>query len=252
MNSAPIQLNEWLVVVPARIGSTRLPRKPLADLAGKPLIARVYENLLPLRDLGAELVVATDDQEVLATCKDLGFRAQMTRADHPSGTDRCAEVALSSERKLILNVQGDEPFVVTDDLLRLMASFQHQSWAEIGTLVFPSRDFASFMRPNVVKAVLRNGSEAIYFSRSPIPHMTQEAFGNGFFYHHIGVYCFRRPALLSFCKLPVSRLELTEKLEQLRAIENSMRILAIEASRLTHGIDTPEDLEAARARYQDA
>ncbi len=245
------KLNQWLVVIPARIGSTRLPRKPLADLAGRPLIVRVFENLKPLVDLGAEVRIATDDQEVMAICQEAGCPAVMTRPDHPSGTDRTAEVAEHTDKSLILNVQGDEPFVRMNDLLRLMESFRIQNWASIGTLVYPNHDYESFLKPNCVKAVIRPHSEAIYFSRSPVPYMTRESFRNSYFNHHIGVYCYRRESLFQFCRLPVSSLELTEKLEQLRAVENGMRILAIEAEQLTHGIDTPEDLEAARARFKD-
>lgn len=151
------------------------------------------------------------------------------------------------EFDFILNVQGDEPFVDLSDLRKLQELFE-KSQCELGTMVYRSNDRHDFTNPNVVKAVIDQKGHALYFSRAPIPHDRDQT-GNVSFLQHIGVYAFRRHSLMTFCKLPPSSLELREKLEQLRALENGMKILAVSAQHKSLGIDTPEDLEAARAKY---
>ncbi len=245
-------MRSWLVVVPARLASERLPRKPLADLGGKPLIVRTCENLAPLSRAGARIVVATDSKEVEDVCGGAGIACERTRADHPSGTDRCWEVASRAPEPLIMNVQGDEPFAATADLLRLAQAFAAKPEADIGTLVFSATDQALAADPNAVKAVRTADGWALYFTRAPIPY-DRDAKSRGHlpqrFWLHMGIYTFRRPRLEAFVALPPSPLERTEKLEQLRALESGWRILLQEARAYSRGIDTPDDLEAARARF---
>ncbi len=243
-------MKNWLIVVPARLASQRLPRKPLADIAGKPMIVRVVENLKTLADVGATVVVATDTEEILQVCKNHDILAEMTKVDHPSGTDRCQEVAKAFNKPFILNVQGDEPFIDTEDLIALSRSLELKPSAQIATLVFESSDSTLFENPNAVKAVAGFDGRALYFSRAPIPfpRNKQDDFR---FLVHLGTYAFRKEALTKFCTLPQGNLEITEKLEQLRALEHGLEIRLVKARSYCRGIDTPEDLEAARARFKD-
>ncbi len=254
-------LTDWLVVVPARLASTRLPDKPILDLAGKPLIVRVYENLGPLIANGAVVVVAVDDERVATVCRDHAIPHMMTSRDHATGTDRCAEVAArqSEARPYILNIQGDEPFLAPNDLMRLCGAFAAQksqtstmsTRAPMASMYLRSHDAQRFIAPSCVKVVCSPSGHALYFSRSPIPHDRDHG-GKlaGDFLVHMGVYAFDREALKLFCALPPSPLEATEKLEQLRALEAGWKILMQEASAESLGIDTPADLEAARVRFR--
>lgn len=263
-----VDLSPWLVIVPSRLASTRLPEKPVLDLGGKPLVVRVYENLKPLADLGARIVVAIDDERVAAVCRTSGVPFVMTSRDHATGTDRCAEAARVYETgagrpgfSYVLNVQGDEPFIQPADLIRLCQAFcqsvdqaklaNQGEAARMGSMYFRSRDPHRFTQTSCVKVVCSQKGQALYFSRSPIP-CDRDGNGpmGGEFLVHMGVYAFDREALAQFCQLPPSPLELTEKLEQLRALEAGWRIVMQEASGESLGIDTPADLEAARARFR--
>lgn len=256
---SPATMSQWLVVVPARLDSQRLPRKALADLGGRPLIARVVDNLAPLRDAGARIIVATDASEIVDVCRERGIEAELTSRDHPSGTDRCHEVAIRHDRAFVMNVQGDEPFIDPTDVMSLARSVEARPDADIGTLVFPSSDRDAFLNPNVVKALRAANGWALAFSRAPIPFggdrsprlgdLRDFATPDVQFLHHLGVYAFRVEALRRFCALAPSPLEGREKLEQMRALDNGMRVWLTNASRLGIGIDTPADLEAARARF---
>jgi 3-deoxy-manno-octulosonate cytidylyltransferase (CMP-KDO synthetase) len=251
-NPGPQSLESWLVVVPARLGSERLPRKPLQDLGGVPLVARVCRNLAPLVQAGATLRVATDSPEVVRACAAHGFTAVMTAPSHPSGTDRCHEAAQGLAHPYVLNVQGDEPFVDTGDLQALCTAMLQRPDTPMGTLAFAAQDAGAAKDPNVVKAAVSAAGYALYFSRSCIPFARDAAAAGHVpprFWRHIGVYAFRREALAAFCALPPAELEQIEKLEQLRALANGWRIFVQPATRLTHGIDTPQDLEAARAHF---
>jgi 3-deoxy-manno-octulosonate cytidylyltransferase (CMP-KDO synthetase) len=245
-------MRNWLVVVPARLASQRLAEKPLQDLGGKPLIVRVHENLEPLRRLGAQTVVATDAHVVMAACQKVNVPCVMTSEAHESGTDRCNEAAQGTSQPYVMNVQGDEPFVSTEDLVRLARGLENKAEAGMATLVFAQKDPAMARDPNVVKAVRSAEGYALYFSRAPIPYV-REARDQGHlplpFWQHLGIYAFRRDALQAFCDLKPTFLERTEKLEQLRALENGWKILLEPAAHMSRGIDTPEDLEAARARF---
>lgn len=243
-----ITWNSWLIVVPARMHSTRLPRKPLADLGGKPMIVRVYERLSPLEKLGATLVIATDDQEILTVCQNHAVPARMTRIDHKSGTDRCAEVAREFDKKFVLNVQGDEPFVNLDDLKGLLAKMEKDG-DPMGTMVHRNSSETEYRNPNCVKALMNEQGRALYFSRSPLPYYREPSSFAGF-WQHIGVYAFTKKGLLEFCQLPQHALEIAESLEQLRALGNGLSIALTVAESPSLGIDTPQDLEAARARIR--
>ncbi|MEY4631517.1 MAG: hypothetical protein RIQ81_1637 [Pseudomonadota bacterium] len=252
-------MRNWLVVVPARLASTRLPDKPLADLNGKPLLARVVDNLAPLSAAGAAIVAAIDDPKTASACQRNGITFQMTRADHATGTDRCAEVATQpgfADRTFILNVQGDEPFIDPQDLMALCARIEVQARSRetfpatlMGSMYFRCRDQARFASPATVKVVCDAQGNAVYFSRSQIPWDRDNAgLPAEDFLVHMGVYAFHRDALQAFCRLPHGKLEAVEKLEQLRAVEAGWRIVMCEARKESIGIDTPEDLAAARRK----
>lgn len=242
-------MKQWLIVIPARLGSTRLPEKPLQMLGAKSLIATVYDRLAPLRQQGVRTVVATDHLRIEQHCKEQDIDVCMTSDLHQSGTDRVWEAAQSSQAEFVMNMQGDEPFINAEDLLTLMRFFEgkHKEYA-IGTLVYRQSEMERRDDPACVSAVVSpQTGEAMWFSRSPLPyHRTQPAPDS--FWQHMGVYCFHRPQLEKFCGLNPGVYERIESLEQLRAIENGMRIVACEAKHLSEGIDTPEDLARARRR----
>lgn len=244
--------NQWLIVVPARLQSTRLKRKPLQLLGDKPLIVQVARRLSPLASRGAKIIVATDSLEVAEACQSEKIEVTLTSPTHPSGTDRVHEVATSfPDYQFILNVQGDEPFVNLNDLSRLADVMQSDKTYDLGTLVHKNSSRDDWLNPNVVKAVISSSSQRVlYFSRSAVPYHRNQNFEG--FWHHIGVYAFQRQALETFCSLPPSELETMEGLEQLRALENQLTIGFAEASEKAIGIDTPEDLEAAREFFQQS
>jgi 3-deoxy-manno-octulosonate cytidylyltransferase (CMP-KDO synthetase) len=246
MSKAIAHLNRWLVVIPSRLGSTRLPEKALCDLGGKPLIVRVYETTSKLRELGAHVVVATDHEKIIAMCEKHHIPCQMTSSSHQSGSDRCAEVASKSDKEFIMNVQGDEPFLKSDELVALATMLERRPDIPMGTLVAPSSEESLYHDPNAVKTVISKDDTAIYFSRSSIPYYQNTESDLKTFWFHVGVYAFKRQALLDFVKTPRTFLEITESLEQLRAIENGLRIGVVKVSQPSLNINTPEDLNAAR------
>ncbi len=226
-------MKNWLVVVPARIGSKRLQGKPLQKIHGKALVVRACESLKPLQNLGARLVVATDSEEVLSVIGSAGFYGVLTNHTHPCGTDRCFEVSQNyPDYSYVMNVQGDEIFDTCADLESLAHNMEQNAEAGMGTLYIPSTDEKSFLDPNTVKLVKNNLNYALYFSRASIPFErdkdSQES-KKFWFNHHIGVYAFRREALEKYARFPQSYLEQHEKLEQLRALENGISILCVEA-----------------------
>lgn len=238
----------WLIIIPARLHSTRLPRKPLQLLGDIPLVVRVYQNLSPLLARGAKAIVATDSEEVIRACREHKVPTSLTAPTHESGTDRCAEVARQASQPFVLNVQGDEPFVSVKDLAALMAKVQARREIDLGTLAYRCNDQRLGNDPNAVKAVRAYNGRALYFSRSPVPYDRDAGHVQIPFWLHLGIYAFRKERLLDFVTLPPSPLERLEKLEQLRAIEQGWHIELEPASEFSRGIDTPEDLEAARAK----
>ncbi len=225
-------------VIPARYGSTRFPGKPLALLMGKPLIKWVYEAALSAKNLH-EVIIATDDPRIAELSRSFGAEVVLTSSNHPSGTDRVAEVAKTREASIVVNVQGDEPLLegwMIDHLLPPLISGE----AEISSLMAPVYDLSVITDLNRVKVVVDKKGYALYFSRSPLPYQARD-----FFYQHIGIYGYRKDILLTLCHLQPSRLEISERLEQLRALEYGYRIKMIEISSPTISVDTPEDLVRA-------
>ncbi|PTM13168.1 MAG: 3-deoxy-manno-octulosonate cytidylyltransferase [Bacteroidetes bacterium] len=239
-----------MAIIPARYASTRFPGKPLAIIGGKPMVQRVYEQALQCRQLTA-VVVATDDERIRQAVLAFGGEVVMTRDDHPSGTDRIAEVAAQfPEVDIVVNIQGDEPFVQVDQLDQLCAFFADPSVA-IATLAHPLVTAASIADPNIVKAVFSGTGRALYFSRSPVPYLrgvpVAEWAGQEQHFQHLGLYAYRRDVLLAITQLPPSPLERAESLEQLRWLEAGYPIYIGVTPTKSLGIDTPEDLQQAEA-----
>jgi len=240
---------KFMAIIPARYASTRFPGKPLAVLGGKTVIQRVYEQVSSLLD---EVYVATDDERIFECVESFGGRAVMTRADHKSGTDRIEEAAekIGSDADVIINVQGDEPFIQASQITTLMQLFDAPE-TQIGTLGKPFDSIEAVENPNSPKIVTDNRGFALYFSRSVIPYIRgiepADWFGQYPFLKHLGVYAYRREVLKEVTKLPQSSLEKAESLEQLRWLQNGYRIRVGLTDIETVGIDTPEDLARAEA-----
>lgn len=229
-----------LCVIPARYASTRLPGKPLADIAGKPMIQRVYERASQATVPNAVLV-ATDHPLVEEAVKKFGGIVMMTSPDHPTGTDRLAEVAGSyTDADVIINVQGDEPLIAPDVIDRLAMLFDEDETLQMATVI-TKLDAEEAADPNAVKCVTDKKGNALYFSRSLIPYPRVQ--GKAPIYKHIGIYAYRRDFLLAYAKMEPTPLEQAESLEQLRALENGFAIRTIFTDHQFIGIDTKEDLE---------
>ncbi len=237
-----------LCVIPARFASTRLPGKPLADIAGKPMIVRVYQQASKARRLSG-VIAAVDDERVYEAVVSNGGKAMMTAKDHPTGTDRLAEVAAAHpEAELIINVQGDEPMIEPAIIDELAAAFDDDPDLQMATVKSPMESQADINNPNNVKVVTDKNGYALYFSRSPLPYFRENT--GMTVYKHIGIYAYKRDFLLEYAKMMPTQLEQTESLEQLRALENGYKIKVIETDYHFVGVDTPEDLAAVNAAYQ--
>lgn len=243
---------KFIVIIPARYASTRFPGKPLALLGGKPMIQRVYEQVAGVVE---DVVVATDDERIYNAVEAFGGRVVMTSANHKSGTDRCWEAyqKQGEEFDVVINVQGDEPFIAHSQLKAIMACFEDEA-TDIATLVKPFTEedgLAALENPNSPKVVLDKQSRAIYFSRSVIPYLRgverEQWLKTHTYYKHIGMYAFRADVLREVTSLAQSPLELAESLEQLRWLENGYKIGVGISDVETVGIDTPEDLQRAEA-----
>jgi 3-deoxy-manno-octulosonate cytidylyltransferase (CMP-KDO synthetase) len=235
-----------LGIIPARYSSTRFPGKPLVDIAGKSMIQRVYEQSQKCHLLN-DVIVATDDDRIFDHVLAFGGKAVMTSPHHQSGTDRCAEVAEKyPDFGVIVNIQGDEPYISPEQISKVILCFDTPG-TQIATLVKKVENNEELFNPNSPKVVINKNSEAIYFSRSPLPHIRgqeQENWLQHFtYFKHIGIYGYRADILASITKLPVSSLEKAESLEQLRWIENGYHIKVAETELETFAIDTPEDLK---------
>ena len=231
------------IVIPARYGSTRLPGKPLADIAGKPMVQHVYERALQV--VNAEVVVvATDDERVAQTVRAFGGKCVMTSPDHPSGTDRLAEVMSQVDADIYINLQGDEPLVRPADIEALAAGMLADTNVNVGTLCHPI-DSHEAGNPNTVKVVLATNGNAQYFSRSPIPYPRDAEAAT--YLKHVGVYAYRRNVLAEYSYLPQPMMEHAEKLEQLRLMSAGYTIRAFVVDPTGPGVDTPECLEQVRA-----
>ena len=237
----------FTAIIPARYASTRFPGKPLAVLGGKTVIQRVYEQVSNVLN---EVYVATDDERIFSCVESFGGKAVMTRKDHQSGTDRIQEAVekTGTQADVIINVQGDEPFIQPSQIQTLMQLFDDLS-TQIGTLGKPFESMEAVENPNSPKIVTDNRGFALYFSRSIIPYIRgkerKDWFGEYPFLKHLGVYAYRREVLAEVTKLPQSPLEKAESLEQLRWLQNGYRIRVGLTDVETVGIDTPEDLQRA-------
>jgi 3-deoxy-manno-octulosonate cytidylyltransferase (CMP-KDO synthetase) len=235
-----------LAVVPVRYEATRFPGKPLADLDGRPLVQWVYEAAMTCTALD-DVIVATDSTEIAERVRDFGGHVELTRSDHLSGTDRVAEVAeRHPESDVVVNVQGDQPFVAAQMLHALVEPFLAGDQPAMSTLACPLVDPAWWTSPNVVKVARGVDGNALYFSRSPIPHGAGESNSHVKPLHHLGLYAFGRDTLLRLHALPPTPLEHQERLEQLRALEHGIRIRVCDTGRPLIEVNTPEDLEEAR------
>jgi len=249
-------VTRFVVIVPARLASTRLPRKPLADIGGVPMVVRVARAAAAS---GAErVVVAADSPEIVDACSAHGIEALLTRADHASGTDRLAEAVEClglADEAIVVNVQGDEPLMPAAVVRRVAEALEQRADCAMATACHPLHDAAEFFSPNVVKVVTDANGRALYFSRAPIP-WSRDAFAAGRdrlppglpARRHIGLYAYRAGFLRRFPQLPPAPLEQHESLEQLRALAHGFGIAVVELPEaLPPGVDTPEDLERIRA-----
>jgi 3-deoxy-manno-octulosonate cytidylyltransferase (CMP-KDO synthetase) len=233
-----------LGIIPARYASTRFPGKPLALIAGKPLIERVVERCRQAKSLG-EIIVATDDPRIAEAARKF-CRVEMTRADHPSGSDRIAEVASRCECDAVVNIQGDEPLIEPAVIDAVATALAQTEMSTAATLI---RAEAEYDNPNVVKVVVNAAGRALYFSRRTIPYLREAASRSANeqlaafpFLKHLGIYGYRRETLLRLVQFPMSPLEQAEKLEQLRALENGIPIAVVKVDYDSVGVDVPEDV----------
>jgi len=247
---APGRHSPVVVVLPARYGSTRFPGKPLADLAGRPLIRHAYEAVAKVPGVD-RVLVATDDVRIADAVTGFGGEALLTTGEHATGTDRLAEVAGRIDADLFVNVQGDEILSTGDMLVPLIGAFQGDPWLDVATLGHTLDDLGDLNNPNVVKVVLDHSGYALYFSRSPIPFVREPGAHleapPGVFHRHLGIYAYRKAALLAFPGLPHSPLEHMEKLEQLRFLQAGYSIRVIVTPHTAHRVDTPADLAVVAA-----
>ena len=238
----------FIGIIPARYHSTRFPGKPLALIDGKPMIQKVYENISKVLE---NIWVATDNEQIFTTVENFGGKAVMTSGTHQSGTDRCAEAAriISKYKKfdVIINVQGDEPFVQPNQIELLKSCFHGNT--EIATLIKPVETEEELFNPNRPKVVIDNENNALYFSRSPIPFFRgkekSEWLNMNEYWAHIGMYAYKADVLQKITNLKQGKLEMAESLEQLRWLENGFKIKTAVSNYQSIGIDTPEDLEHA-------
>jgi len=230
-----------IAVIPARFDSTRFPGKPLAILGNKPIIRHVYERAFN-SGLFDEVIVATDDQRIFEAVDDFGGKVELTSKKHQSGSDRVAEICAKTECDVVVNIQGDEPFICKEPLTKLISVFENPN-IEVASLMHKLK--VEIENPNQVKVVCDNDNFALYFSRAAIPFRRDKKGVTAIYYKHIGVYAFKKETLLKFVQLPIGKLEQIEKLEQLRLLENGIKIKMIETDYEGIGIDTPEDLKKA-------
>jgi 3-deoxy-manno-octulosonate cytidylyltransferase (CMP-KDO synthetase) len=227
-----------IAVIPARLASTRLPRKMLREIAGKPLIGTVYEAVRSSALL-ADVIIATDSEEIMSVCREHGWKAQMTSQVHRSGTERVHEVSGREAADVYINVQGDEPLVRAEHIATLLRVMENAS-VPVGTLMTPAAD-VDIANPNAVKVVVDLTGRALYFSRATIPFDRDGT--RPHYFKHLGLYAYRKAALDRFVGLPESSLEKSERLEQLRFLENGIPIYVGETPHDSVGVDTEEDLQ---------
>jgi len=238
-----------LGIIPSRYASTRFPGKPLADICGKSMVQRVYEQANAAKDI-ERVVVATDDERIARHVKNFGGNVMLTDSNHANGTSRCLEVVKELEKQghyfdVVINIQGDEPLIQPEQIRQLISLFQDKM-TDIATLAHPIREMALLTNPNAVKVVTGVQKQALYFSRQALPFVRDEKpenwLGKSSFYKHLGLYAYRTAVLKKIVLLPPGKLEQTEKLEQLRWLENGF-VVKVEVTEYEGvGVDTPEDL----------
>lgn len=243
------QLSKATAIIPARYASTRFPGKPLARIKGLPMIQHVCHQVSKAKTVD-RVIVATDDQRIVDAVKAFGGTAMMTRSDHPTGTDRLAEVAEQVDAELIVNVQGDEPLINPKMIDQAVQPLLDNPKIKMGTLAGRIDEIEDFYSPNVVKVVKDNNHLALYFSRAPIPwprDLSRDELAASLdrvaLFRHIGLYVYRRDFLLAYPQMEQTPLEALENLEQLRALESGIELYVAETEFSCHGVDTPEDLE---------
>lgn len=234
-----------IAIIPARFASTRFPGKPLAEIAGRPMIQHVYQRVCQARGI-ADVVVATDDRRIYEAVVRFGGKAEMTSSEHNSGTDRVTEVALKTDAEVIVNVQGDEPLIDPCCLEALIAPFAADDGLLLATLKSASSSREEYDSPHVVKVVTDHDDFALYFSRASIPCYQKGFPAGGLFFKHVGIYAYRRQFLDALTGLKESPLEKAESLEQLRFLENGYRMKVIRYDYESVAVDTPEDLERVK------
>lgn len=227
-----------IAVIPARLASTRLPRKMLREIASKPLIGIVYEAVRS-SPLLADVIVATDSEEIMTACRKHGWKAEMTSSSHRSGTERVQEISGRISADIYVNVQGDEPLACAEQIATLLQMMENPA-VPVGTLMTAAAE-VDIQNPNAVKVVTDLGGRALYFSRATIPFDRDRTRPR--YFKHLGFYAYRKPALDGFVTLPESSLEKTERLEQLRFLENGIPIYVAETPHDSVGVDTEEDLQ---------
>lgn len=236
-----------IAIIPARYASTRFPGKPLVDIKGKPMVQHVYDTAVA-SGIFDKVIVATDDARIVNAVEAFGGNVALTSEDHQSGTDRCGEVVqnLNEEFDIVINIQGDEPFIHVEQLQQLVSLFENPN-TQIATLKKKLSSIDDVHNPNVVKVVAAEDKRALYFSRNPIPFTRgiekSEWLDHHNYFKHLGIYGYRSEILLEVIKLEPSTLEVCESLEQLRWLQNSYSIFIDETQHESIGIDTPEDLE---------
>jgi 3-deoxy-manno-octulosonate cytidylyltransferase (CMP-KDO synthetase) len=236
-----------VAVIPARFASSRLPGKPLAEIGGRPMIEHVYRRVAA-SPIVSQVIVATDDLRIATRVHEFGGQVRLTKA-HETGTDRLAEVAATLDCDIVVNVQGDEPLIDPGAIAEAVSPFAHEPDVLVTTLFRRISEPAELTNPNVVKLVVDRGGFALYFSRAPIPHLRDPRGGWPPLYKHVGLYAYRRSALMVLASLEPTPLERAESLEQLRALEHGIRIKAVETRYDSFGVDTPEDLEQVRRLF---
>ena len=246
--TGPEPLFSVAAVIPARFDSTRLPGKPLADICGRPMVEHVYRRASAAAMID-RVIVATDDPRIVAVVRAFGGEARLTRRDHPTGSDRLAEVARELDAPFVVNVQGDEPLIDPALIDRIVIRLAGDPELGIATACCPISEAPEHANPHVVKVVMDARGNALYFSRAPIPHRADAGSARGdapLGWKHIGLYAYRHAALLALADTPPTRLERAERLEQLRALETGIRIGLVETDSVPIGVDTPDDLEQVR------
>ena len=228
-----------IIIIPARYQSTRFPGKPLVDIAGKSMIQRTYEQAKKTK--AQKVIIATDDKRIFNHCQEFNAEVVMTSFEHQTGTDRIIEVIQKYKAKLIINIQGDEPFISPNTINRLINNMGNYP---MGTIAKHNNDYNEFLDPNTIKVVTNNNNEALYFSRAPIPYPRNK---NDFkeFLSHWGIYAYQYEFLTQLANWEQSYCEKLESLEQLRVLENNKKILVVTTNQKSIGIDTPKDLQKA-------